>query len=420
MNTPLYIIIMACLVLMSAYFSATETAFSSLNKARLKVMSEKSRKARLALSLSENYDNLISSILIGNNIVNITLSSIGTLFFVDKIGDADVGATVSTVVITVIVLIFGEVCPKSIAKDMPEAFASFSAPIIRFFVVVLSPINFLFSLLKKALSKMLNVKDGEKTSQEELIMMVEEVTEEGTLNSEESTLVQNAIEFSDLKAEDILTHRVDIEAFSIDLPNEEIAKAFAESKYSRLLVYEESIDKIVGVVHQKDFFTSTGITEKNVRDIMTPPIFVLPSKKIDDLLRLLQKNKSHVAVVLDEYGGTYGLVTMEDILEELVGDIWDEHDEVTEEYVSVGENKFKVNCAMTVDDFCAQFDIEIETETISLSGWVTEQLSKIPDVGDSFEYRNLSVMVIETEGHRVAEVEVTVSETEEEKEEETV
>lgn len=415
MNTPLYIIIMACLVLMSAYFSATETAFSSLNKARLKVMSEKSRKARLALKLSENYDNLISSILIGNNIVNISLSAIATVFFIKHFGDA--GATVSTIVITVIVLIFGEVCPKSIAKDMPEAFATFSAPIIRVFVFILSPINFLFSLIKKGLSKMLNVKDGEKTSQEELIMMVEEVTEEGTLNSEESTLVQNAIEFSDLKAEDILTHRIDIEAFPVDATKEEIAEAFSQSKYSRLLVYEESIDNIVGVVHQKDFYTGTGVTKKEIRDIMTAPIFVLPSKKIDELLRLLQKNKSHVAVVLDEYGGTYGLVTMEDILEELVGDIWDEHDEVTENYRSVGENIYRINCAMTVDDFCAQFEIEIETETISLSGWVTEQLSKIPDVGDSFDYLNLSIRVIATESHRVSEVEVIVNETDEENEE---
>ena len=317
MNTPLYIIIMACLVLMSAYFSATETAFSSLNKARLKVMGDKSKKARLALKLSENYDKLISSILIGNNIVNISLSSIGTVFFIYHFDDA--GATISTVVITIIVLIFGEVCPKSIAKDMPEAFAVFSAPIIRVFVWVLSPINFLFSLLKKGLSKMLKVKDSEKTSQEELIMMVEEVTEEGTLNSEESTLVQNAIEFSDLKAEDILTHRIDIEAFPVDATKEEIAEAFSQSKYSRLLVYEENIDNIVGVVHQKDFYTGTGVTQKDIRDVMTAPIFVLPSKKIDELLRLLQKNKSHVAVVLDEYGGTYGLVTMEDILEELVG-----------------------------------------------------------------------------------------------------
>ena len=408
MNTPLYIIIMACLVLMSAYFSATETAFSSLNKTRLKVMSEKSKKAAIAVKLSENYDNLISSILIGNNIVNISLSSIATVFFIRHFGD--VGATISTVVITIIVLIFGEVCPKSIAKDMPETFAVFSAPIIRVFVWVLSPINFFFSQLKKLLSKMLKVKDSEKTSQEELIMMVEEVTEEGTLNSDESTLVQNAIEFSDLRAEDILTHRVDLEAFSVDASKEEIARAFSESKYSRLLVYEESIDKIVGVVHQKDFYTGTGVTKKDIRDIMTAPIFILPSKKIDELLRMLQKNKSHVAVVLDEYGGTYGLVTMEDILEELVGDIWDEHDEITENYRTVGENKYRVNCAMTVEDFVAQFDIEIETETISLSGWVTEQLAKIPDIGDSFDYLNLSIRVIDIESHRVAEVEVTVNE----------
>ncbi len=409
MNIPLFVAIMAALLLMSAYFSATETAFSSLNKTRLKVMSEKSKKAALAYKLSENYDNLISTILIGNNIVNIALSSLGTVLFIYLCGEG-LGATVSTVVITVVVLIFGEVCPKSLAKDMPEAFAVFSAPIIFVFIWVFSPINFFFAQLKKLLSKLFKVNKEEKTSQEELIMMVEEVHQEGTLNSEESLLVQNAIEFSDLKAEDILTHRTDLEAVSVDDDKSEVARVFSASKFSRLLVYEESIDNIVGIIHQKDFYTGCGITDKSIREIMTAPIFVLPSKKIDELLRLLQKNKTHVAVVLDEYGGTYGLVTMEDILEELVGDIWDEHDEVesSEDYKKIGENVYSVDCSVDIDGFCEKFDIEVETETVSLGGWIAEQLGKIPDVGDRFDYMGFSIIVTETENHRATFIELVV------------
>lgn len=413
MNIPLSVAIMVALLIMSAYFSATETAFSSLNRTRLKMMSEKSKKAALAYKLSENYDNLISTILIGNNIVNISLSSLGTVLFIYLCGEGS-GATVSTVIVTIVVLIFGEVCPKSIAKDMPESFAAFSAPIIRVFIWVLSPINFFFARLKKALSRLFKVNKEEKTSQEELIMIVEEVHQEGTLNNEESLLVQNAIEFSDLKAEDILTHRTDLEAVSVDDPKSEIARVFSDTKFSRLLVYEESIDNIIGVIHQKDFYTGAGITEKSVRETMTAPIFVLPSKKIDDLLRLLQKNKTHVAVVLDEHGGTYGLVTMEDILEELVGDIWDEHDEVEadKEYKKIGENVYSVDCSIDIDGFCERFGVEVETDTVSLGGWIAEQLGKIPDTGDRFDYMGLSITVTETENHRATFIELVVREFE--------
>ncbi|MBO5415585.1 MAG: HlyC/CorC family transporter [Clostridia bacterium] len=409
MNIPLYIAIMAVLILFSAYFSATETAFSSLSKTRLKVMSEESKKAALAYTISENYDKLISTVLIGNNIVNIAVASLGTVMFVDIIGEG-IGATVSTVVVTIIVLIFGEVTPKGIAKNNPENFAVFSAPIINLLMILFTPLSFILSKLKNLISKIFKSKKSAGMSQEELLLIVDEVEQEGVIDEDESELLHNAIEFSELCAEDILTHRVDIEAVSIDADKKDIAHIFSTTKFSRLLVYEDTIDKIVGVIHQKDFYSETAITRQSIRDIMSTPIFILKNEKIDDILRKLQQAKSHIAVILDEYGGTYGIVTMEDILEELVGDIWDEHDEVVEEFTEVEENIFRVDGMMNFEDFCKEFDIEAESQSISLGGWVAEQLERIPEAGDSFDFGKLHVTVTDTDTNRASLIEIKIKE----------
>lgn len=399
------LIIMAFLVLMSAYFSATETAFSSMNRTRIKTMAEKGNpKATLAYRLSEKYDKLISTILIGNNVVNIAAASLGTVMFVRHYGD--VGATISTVVVTVVVLIFGEITPKSIAKDCPERFATFSAPLINVFIWILKPLNLLFSLWKKFVAKLLKLENNSKMSQEELLMLVEEVQQEGSIDRSESELLKNAIEFTERDAEQILTHRVDLAAVPITATKEEIADMFRQTKFSRLLVYEGNIDKIVGVLHQKDFYTGRGITEKKLTSIITPAIFVMQNENINELLKKLQKEKSHIAVVLDEYGGTYGIVTMEDILEELVGEIWDEHDEVSEFFKKTGENTYRVDASVDFEDFCEFFGISDETEMVSLGGWLSEQLGKIPERGDYFEYGNLSVRILAVEGHRVEQISV--------------
>lgn len=399
------IIALAVLILMSGYFSATETAFLSCNKTRLRTMAEKGNKrAALVNRLNENYDRLLSTILIGNNIVNLTAASIGTVLFVRLYGD--IGATVSTAVITVLVLIFGEITPKNVAKDCPEKLAMFSAPIIRVLIWIFTPLNLLFGLWKKLVSKVLHLESDSRMSQEELLMLVEEVREGGTIDSEEGDLLKNAIEFNDMRAEDILTHRVDLEAVDIESTKEEIAEVFTQSKFARLPVYEDSIDNIIGILNMKDFYDGTGITAKSIRDIMTKPLFVLKSEKIDELLKLLQETKSQMAVILDEYGGTLGIVTLEDILEELVGEIWDEHDEVTEEYIPIGENRWRVDCSVNLDDFCDFFGIETDSTTISLGGWVMEQLGKVPEAGDSFEFECLSVSVVETDGQRVTFIDV--------------
>ena len=412
------IVAMVFCVIMSAYFSATETAFSSLNKTRLKALSEKgNKKADLALSLEEKYDKLISTILIGNNIVNITLASIGTLMFVKIMqGDQDAGASLSTVVVTVTVLIFGEITPKSIAKDNPEKFAMFSAPFLHALMVVLTPINFLFSQWKKLISKIFKVSEDTKMSQEELLLLVEEVQQEGSIDESEGELLKNAIEFRDQVAEDILTHRTDLEAVSVDTDKEEVARVFTQSRFSRLLVYEENIDNIVGVLNIKDFYMNSGITDKPLQEVMTPPIFIHQSEKIRDLLNQLRAAKTHIAVVIDEYGGTLGIVTMEDILEELVGEIWDEHDEVQESFKMLSENTYLADCMVNLDEFADCFDVEIESESVSLGGWVMEQLGGIPEVGENFTYENLHITVTELDAHRVSYVTVIKQEIAEEEE----
>ncbi len=409
-----YILVMIFLVLMSAYFSATETAFSSLSKTRLKTMIEKGeKKARLALRLAEDYDRLISTILIGNNIVNIALASIGTVFFIEVV-KANNGATISTAVITVIVLIFGEITPKSIAKDMPEKFAMFSAPLINSLIVVLTPLNFIFSMWKKLVSRLVKTEEGGKMSQEELLMLVDEGVEDGVIDDDESDIIKNAIEFTEQEVGEILTHRVDLVALPVTADKSEFIKLFDESRYSRLLVYEESLDNIVGVIHIKDLLDRDGITTKEIRDIMTTPMFVQRFEKINDLLTSLQQNKSHIAVVLDEYGGTLGIVTMEDILEELVGEIWDEHDEVVESFRKTEENTYVVDASVSFDEFCDFFDVtDTEIESVSAGGWITEQLGHIPEIGEGFEYENLSIEVIEIDSHRITEISVVVKEKEE-------
>lgn len=410
-HIPSIIAILACVIL-SAFFSATETAFSSLNKTRLKAMVEKGNKrAQRTLNLAEKYDNLLSTILIGNNIVNIAVASIATVLFVATLGSG-IGPTVSTAVITVVVLIFGEITPKSFAKDHPEAFAMFATPLIRLLMVLFAPLNFLFSLWKKLVGKLFKSKEEEKMSQEELLLLLEEVEQEGGLDEEEGELLRNAVEFSDLEAKDILTHRVELEAVSVEATKEEVAQAFTESRFSRLLVYEESIDKIVGVIHQKDFYKGTGVIEGELLSIMKEPLFIYQTEKVDDLLRQLQKNKAHIAVVLDEYGGTLGIVTMEDILEELVGDIWDEHDEVEEEVQMVKEDTFEVDGTMMLDDFLDKFEIESDSDSVSLGGWVMEQMGCIPEEGDQFTYDNLVLTVTKLDDHRVETVTVTVKEAE--------
>jgi len=410
---------MAICLICSAYFSATETAFSTFNRTRMKTLAEKGNsRAKLVLKLADNYNNLLSTVLIGNNIVNIALASMGTLFFVDLVG-GESGATVSTAVITIVVLIFGEITPKNLAKDFPEAFALFSAPIIQFLSWIFFAFNFLFSMWKKLLSKIFKTKEDTRMSQEELLMLVDEVEQDGSIDGDEGSLLRNVIEFTDLTADEILTRRVNLVGFPVDATREEIAQLFSDSKFSRLLVYDPDIDHISGVLHQKDFYTGEGITEKPIEELITPPLFIPATTQSSDLLRLFQVNQTHLAVVVDEYGETLGIVTMEDILEELVGDIWDEHDEIVENFRDLGDDTFEVDCEVSPEEFQEFFHVEIETECSTVNGWISEQLCKIPENDDAFEYENLYIRVVEIDSHRAkyAQVKILPKDEEEETEE---
>ena len=403
------VIIIICIV-MSAYFSATETAFSSLNRIRIKNLAEKgNQRAALVLRLCENYDSLLSTILIGNNIVNIASASLVTMIFVRVLGE-EVGPSVSTAVTTIVVLIFGEISPKSIAKESPEAFALFSAPILRVFLVLLTPFNFLFGQWKKLLSHLVHAQEDRSITEEELLTIVDEVELAGGIDEQEGTLIRSAIEFSELEAGDVLTPRVDITAVSLDTPKEEIAKIFAETGFSRIPVYQGTIDHIRGILYQKDFHNHVYHTDQEISAIIRPALYIAEGKLIGELLQDLQKQKSHIAVVLDEFGGTVGIVTMEDILEELVGEIWDEHDEVVEEIQPISDREYVVMGTANVQKLLERLDIDQEPEAVFVSGWVMDEIGHMPAKGDSFDCWNLHVSVLEMDDRRVRKVKICIKE----------
>lgn len=410
------IIIIGFLIVCSAYFSATETAFSSLNRIKLKNLAQNGNKrAKDTLELCEKYDRLLTSILIGNNIVNILSSSLATTLFLVYFPKN--GVAVSTIVMTVLVLIFGEICPKSIAKEVPERFAMFSTPLIRVVIWILTPFCGFFSALKNIMAKLLKVRSDNSITDDEILTMVEEATNDGSIDEDEGDLIKNAIEFYELEVGDIITPRVDVVAVDVTDSSSEIKEAFENSGYSRLPVYEETIDSIIGFITHKDYQQSVIDAGVPLRTAIKPVAFVVPGMKVAALLELLKQKKSHIAVVTDEYGGTVGIVTLEDILEELVGEIWDEHDTVMEEFTVFSESCCRVRATANCEKLFEMFDIDEETQSTTVGGWVMEMLGKVPVKGDSFSYKNLNVTVTKTEEKRVLEVIVTALEQNDEKEE---
>lgn len=401
------IIIIGCII-MSAYFSATETAFSSLNRIRIKNMAEKGNKrAGLVLKLSENYDGLLSTILIGNNIVNIASASLATVIFVKLLGD-EAGASISTVVTTIVVLIFGEVSPKSIAKESPEQFAMFSAPFLNAFMVLLTPANYLFKQWKKLLSVLIRTSGDSGITEEELLAIVEEAKQDGGIDEQEGSLIKSAIEFTELEAMDIATPRVDVTGIPVDADREEIAAVFGETGYSRLPVYKDKIDDIIGIIYQKDFYNQVYRGVCGVEAIVRPALYVAKSKKINVLLKELQKNKMHIAVVIDEFGGTMGIVTLEDILEELVGEIWDEHDVVVQEIEKISDQEYLVLGNTSVEKLFEELGGEEEFESFTVSGWVMELAERIPEEGDVLYYENMTITVMKMKDRRVEQVRIVL------------
>ncbi|NLI89631.1 MAG: HlyC/CorC family transporter [Epulopiscium sp.] len=408
-DSTLLIITLVFLILMSAYFSAAETAFSAINRIRLKNLANNgNKKAKAALNLSQNYDELLSTILIGNNIVNIAAASIGTVVFSRYFGSA--GVAISTVVMTVIILIFSEISPKSLAKEAPEKFAMWATPGLKILVFIFTPVNYLFMSWKKLLSKTFKVKDDRSITEEELLTIIDEAQNEGGINEQEGELIRSAIEFNDLDVNDVLTPRVNVVAIDLDYSDEEINKLFIESGFSRMPVYESSIDNIIGVIHEKNFHSYLQEDKEKVylRDIIKPVIWATDTTKISKLLKLLQTTKSHMAIITDEYGGTAGIVTLEDILEELVGEIWDEHDEIIEEFVKIKDNEYKISASASIDKMFDLFNINREYESNTVAGFVIGELGKFPNENDSFNYENLKITVTKTDFRRILEIHVAV------------
>ena len=400
------LVALVILVAFSAFFSASETAFSSLNQIRLKSRAEDGDpSAARVLAMSEQYDKLLSSILIGNNIVNIAAASIGTVLFT-RLLDPQRGATVSTIVLTIVVLIFGEVTPKSLAKEMPERVATAVSPFLSLLMLLLSPLTWLFTQWKKLLGHFIHSGEADTITEGELMTMVSEAESDGELTDRESQLIRSAIEFDDVEVEEILTPRVDVVAVEDTTSLEELAQTFAESGYSRLPVYHDNIDNIIGVVHEKDFYLAKLKKAATVEELVVPTLYTTGTTQISQLLRTLREQHHHMAVVVDEYGGTEGIITLEDILEELVGEIWDEHDEVTEDFRQQSDGSWLVAGSASVDDLFETLNLpedeDIDSNTVN--GLVQEKTRHLPKVGDHFTLDHFEGVVTRTARRRVTEV----------------
>ena len=410
-DSLIMLLFMVLLTALSGFFSATETAFSSFNRIRMKSLaSSGNRKASLVLKLDENYDRLITAILIGNNIVNITLTTVSTLFFMKVLTSLseDVVATLSTVIVTVVVLVFGEVTPKALSKDHADGYALSTCSLIRGFVTVMSPLTILFSFWKKLIGRVFKTAQTDVTTEDDLITMVEEAEHGGGLDEDESELIRSAIEFSDLTAGEILTPRIDIVAVHEGTDPREIMMMFFDTGYSRLPVVGDTIDDVKGVLHEKDFYYAYNTGKTDLSEYYQKPLYVSKHLRIDDLLRTLQSEQCHMAFVIDEFGGLMGIVTMEDIIEELIGDVWDEHDEVENLFVKNNDGSYNVDCSADLDDLFDLFDLEYDDDDSekpqTVNGWLQLRFEGMPVEGDTLSCDGLDIKVLKCDEKMVREI----------------
>lgn len=419
------IIAIVILVLLSGFFSGTETAFSCANKIKLKTLVSQGKKNAKAVYkfADEKYDKLVTAILIGNNIVNLTASALATILitsiFLEKdFGSAADAATFSTIILTVVVLLFGEITPKYLASVYPEKMCFLFYPLMTFFYFILWPLSKIFDFYKAALAKIFKLKKDETVTDEEILSLVDEAEESGALKEDESELVRSALEFDDLKVEDILVPRVDVYAIDEDWTMDEIREAFEKTGYSRLPVYKDTIDNVIGLIHERDFFTAYIKGEKAIGGIVQDIVFTTAYTRISTLLKQLQKRKIHMAAVSDEYGGLLGIVTLEDILEELVGEIWDEHDEEEVLYGKINEGEYWVDGKCSLDELFELYeDLQgtcEDCEANTVGGWVTEMYGEIPPIGQILRYEYLEIKVVKATKQKVLKVLVNALEDEEE------
>ena len=414
-----YLIAIIGLVLCSTFFSGTETAFSSVSKIKMKnLAADDNKRAKLVLELTENFDKLITTILVGNTISNIVMTTVATVYGILTWGDK-IGPTIATIMVTILVLVLGEISPKIIAREYAEETALFLAPFVKGLIVILTPLTFIFMGLKVLLKKMIGKNEAPEFSEDELLTIVEEAEAGGAIGEEQGELISNAIEFNETEAIDVLTPRVDIVAIEKGTPVAEIKQVFRETGFSRLPVYVDDLDNIIGVINHKDFYNKNVKTIKDVEKIIKPVAYVAETLKAAILLNRMQAKKTHIAIVVDEYGGTTGLVTLEDIIEEIVGDIYDEHDAVaTKDVRPAGENEYLVAGGADLEDFFEMVDEEIEADCNTVNGWVMIELDRLPKEGDEFDYESrhkiFHVKVIKADARRALMTRITVEDKPEE------
>ena len=405
------------MIILSGFFSASETAFSTAQKARLQAMSDDGKKkAGKVLKLLDKYDKVLATILVGNNIVNITSATLGTIIFASLIKDGGVANTVSTAVVTIVVLIFGEITPKTIAKEIPEESTMFFYPFIRVCTFILYPICIIFSGWKNLLTKIFKVEKETGYAEEELLNLVETAENEGEIEAHESELIKSAIEFEDREVIDIMIPRVNMIAVDTRESKEDIYTKYVESGYSRLPVYSETIDNVIGILHEKDFFKYMHDGQDgDFTSLLQKTLCVPSTMKISAVLQSIQRSKVHMAIVVDEFGGTMGIVTLEDILEELVGEIYDEHDDVEELVKKISDNEYLVSGEENLEDLLEMLDVtlnendeEERVDATTVGGFVTEQMNKIPVAGEAFSFKNLEFEITQASTTRVTEVRVKV------------
>ena len=414
-------------IMFSALFSASEMALSSANKVRIENDAEEGNKrAQKTLQLIENFDDSLSAILIGNNLVNIAASSISSVLVILLTGSDEL-TWIATVVITILVIIFGETIPKITAKQNATRFSLKITPFLRFLSIVLKPlvkaVVWLVNLLtpKKELEE---DEEDEDESIEELATIIETAEDEGVLDEDQKELLIAAIDFADISAYEVMTARVDIDAIDIEDSMEEIMELVNSTPFTRLPVYEDSIDNIVGVLHLNDLLKELAKNDKaDIRSILMEPVFVYRTTKLPSVLQALREANQHMAIVTDEYSGIDGIITMEDVLEEVVGEIWDENDLVEEEIVEKSEREYELDGDLNIYDFLEivemdEDDYESEFDSETVGGWVMEMLERFPVVGDEVRYENFTLKVIEAEERRVDKLLLTIDEKEEEEEDE--
>jgi CBS domain containing-hemolysin-like protein len=401
----------------SAYFSASEIAFAAVNKLRLKKLMENgSRRAQWAHEIYDKYDFALATILIGNNLVNIGASSLATVIAITLLGEekSQLAALIAAVIMTVLILMFGEIVPKILAKEYAEEFAMASAPWLKLLMTISYPLILILSYGLNFLNRLVgNPENSDGVTEEDLFTIFETVEDEGVIDEERSDLLQSALEFSEVTAQEVITPRVDMIALDVNEDPEKVLTVANQSVYSRIPVYEESIDNIIGFLYLNHYFEKLVYKETfTLRSLLMEPVFLHKSMRLPAALAELKRRKTHMAIVTDEYGGTMGVITMEDILEELVGEIWDEADEVEEDFLEIDEYTTLIDADISIFDFLEYYELdedEFDSDYTTLGGWVIEMLDGFPQVGANFQFENLSIEVDKTSEHRILSVRVTKS-----------